>query len=203
MGTIANIVNGLSIGIYQHGSDEWIAGKVWESDQGQRAVTELADYFRKINPDNPHGSFRERMVACGLWKTWTTKAGKVKAVGVMERKSELKALYPDSFRDHAEWRVICAFECLRVQLSTDKALERHEAEAAAKSAAKETEAAGKAGETGKAGKAGKAGGLVQVETSPVKDALGIINRVLAQMEMDDSMADLAGELKKAAAMLAA
>lgn len=199
MGTIANIVNGLGNGVYVHGSDEWIAAKVWESDQGQRAVADLAEYFRKVNPDNPHGSFRERMVAAGLWKTWQTKSGKVKPVGVMERKSELRSLYPDSYKEHAEWRILCAFECLRVALSTDKALAKYEEERAAKAAAAET---GEAAQ-GEAVQGEAAPALVQVETSPVKDALGIINKVLAQMDMDESMADLASELRKAAAMLAA
>lgn len=203
MGQIANIIcNGASIETI-HGSDEWIASEIHVSNVGRKATKRLADYFLKVNPDSPHTSFRDRAVSMGVWKTWTTKAGKVKPVGVVDRKSELRKLYPDSFEDNAEWIVICAYESLRVTLASAKALDKHDADKEAKESAGETATASEAATANETATASEAANLVQVETSPVKDALGIINKVLAQMEMDESMTDLAGELRKAAAMLAA
>lgn len=168
--------------------DSEIAQCICNASIGALSTRQLLEHFRLFQADKPHVSYQAWAVDHGLWKTWQTKSGKVKPVGCNERKAELAKLGEG---DSAEARVLRQFDAIRIMFSADKetAERLHKMEASTKEAPVE-----KTVEEAKTA-VPSLPPLVGLLTSQKDAASKRIARLLAQVEMDDSLSWIADELK--------
>ena len=103
-------------------TDQGIAQCICNASIGELSTRQLLAHFSLLRPDQPHNSFRDWACDKGLWKTWTTKGGKVKPLNVGERRHELQQIHGKDASKQAEWRVLAQYDALRVMLARDKDL---------------------------------------------------------------------------------
>ena len=116
---LSSIINGkfvVNVSAQGRLTDEELAQCICNASIGQLSTRQLKDHFGLFQPDSPHTSFQAWAVEKGLWATWTTKGGKVKAVGCNERIAELVKLGGES----AELRVLRQFDAIRAMVRADK-----------------------------------------------------------------------------------
>lgn len=188
---LSSIINGQTVvNVTSKGrlTDAELAQCICNASIGQLSTRQLKDHFKLFQPDSPHTSFQAWAVEKGLWATWTTKAGKVKAVGANERIAELVKLGGES----AELRVLRQFDAIRAMVRADKdTAERiHKMETATNAPAE------KAPE--KAVEKAVSNPLLPVlqgyETVTAA-AIGRLNRLISQVSLDESTAWIADELQ--------
>lgn len=167
--------------------DSEIAQCICNASVGALSTRQLLEHFRLFQADKPHIAYQSWAVEHGLWKTWQTKSGKVKPVGCNERKAELSKLGES---DGAEARVLRQFDAIRVMFAGDKetAERLHKMDVSAEEKPQE-----KTVEVKTAVPALPP--LVGLLTSQKDAASKRIARLLAQVEMDESLTWIADELK--------
>lgn len=189
--TLSNIIKGstvITVSASGRLNDTEIAQCICNASVGALSTRQLLEHFRLFQADKPHMSFQVWAVEHGLWKCWTTKAGKTKPVGANERLAELSKL-GDS--DGAEARTIRQFNAIRVMASADKdATERIRKMDAAPEDAPQEKSVPEAQTA-----VPSLPPLVSLLTSQKEAASKRIARLLTQVEMDESLSWIADELK--------
>ena len=179
---LSSIINGQTVvNVTSQGrlTDAELAQCICNASIGQLSTRQLKDHFGLFQPDSPHTSFQAWAVEKGLWATWTTKGGKVKAVGANERIAELVKLGGES----AELRVLRQFDAIRAMARADKdtAERLHKMETATNAPAE------------KAISNPLLPVLAGYETVTAA-AIGRLNRLISQVSLDESTAWIADEL---------
>lgn len=189
--TLSNIINGQAVvNVSASGrlSDTEVAQCICNASVGALSTRQLLEHFKLFQADKPHVSFQTWAVEHGLWKTWSTKAGKIKPIGANERLAELAKLGDG---DGAEARTLRQYNAVRVMFSSDKDVaERiHKIDATSEDTPQE-KTVPEATTVVPA-----LPPLVSLLTSQKEAASKRIARLLATVELDESLSWIADELK--------
>lgn len=196
---LSSIINGdyhVNVSSLGRLSDEEVAQCICNASIGVLSTRQLLEHFKLFQADKPHVSYQSWAVERGLWATWTTKAGKIKPVGAGERKAELVKIHGDKAQGVAEYRVLCQYDCIRMMLSNDKD--------AAERLHKMDQIAGETVEVKQPETAKPAPALPDVMANLItakNDASQRLNRLIAQVAMDESLTWLSEELTAISALL--
>ena len=169
-------------------SDTEVAQCICNASVGALSTRQLLEHFKLFQADKPHIAYQSWAVEHGLWKTWTTKTNKTKPVGCNERKAELVKLGES---DSAESRVLRQFDAIRVMFAGDEetAERLHKMDVSADENPVEKKA------TEEKPTVSLLPPLVGLLTSQKDAASKRIARLLAQVEMDETLSWIADELK--------
>lgn len=204
---LKSIINGSLSGEYVVGSDEWLCLQTRNVFSGHMAADAIKEQCRKANADNPAAAYKDRMLIAGLWPVWRTKDGKEKAVGVVKGKADILALSgiegdKAKAAGHYQWRILCAYEVLRVTVASERSVQKHIEEHSATTVDDTTGQTEQATQTTE-----QAEKSVQVlpalSGENVQGALGILNRLVATMALDESASDYLPFIQQAIACLKA